>query len=375
MEPMQQKEPIYDRIARYCSGIGMNEVNLHAEGMKLFYTKRGEETYYVHMLSSEVIGQLTVEVFRAQCETIRRIFTDRGFSDIKSLVLFFTGDLMKVRELGEGTNFWIVDERYGRLVIFENQCSDFLGLRQIIEQNLHFGADVRNRDGVQRTGVTPQGTRTVKRRNTYRSSLTNGSQGVAFITYALVAINVLIYFLQKNWDHNEVLLVGANNWHALFEEKEVYRVFTSMFLHSGLEHLLNNMLVLFLVGSVLEIKIGHWRYITAYFIAGICSSVISAFYHMSVGANVYCLGASGAIYGLVGTLVFIMVATRDSEDYGTLGRLGFFVLYMFYQVFASDANVDNAAHVGGLITGALIGCFIYLSVKRREEARRNSFRM
>ena len=153
MEETTRKDTMADRLQRFLPGRGFLPVNLHAEGMSLFYHTDGITAALVFIIGEQALAQLDAEKYRSQGETIRSMFRAKGIQTIHMLTLFLSSDISKVRAVGEGTPFWIVDEAYGRLVIYENQPEDFAGLRSMIEQNLHFGADVRNENGVQKTGA------------------------------------------------------------------------------------------------------------------------------------------------------------------------------------------------------------------------------
>ena len=140
MEETLRKDTMADRLQRFLPGRGFLPVNLHAEGMSLYYrTDEGIATL-VWIIGDQALSLLDAGQYRAQGETIRSMFLENGMQTIHTLTLFLSSDITKARAVGEGTPFWIVDEAYGRLVIYENQPEEFAGLKSMIEQNLHFGA-------------------------------------------------------------------------------------------------------------------------------------------------------------------------------------------------------------------------------------------
>ena len=152
MEETLRKDTMADRLQRFLPGRGFLPVNLHAEGMSLYYrTDEGIATL-VWIIGDAALSLLDAGQYRAQGETIRSMFLENGMQTIHTLTLFLSSDITKARAVGEGTPFWIVDEAYGRLVIYENQPEEFAGLKSMIEQNLHFGADIRNENGARAEG-------------------------------------------------------------------------------------------------------------------------------------------------------------------------------------------------------------------------------
>ena len=378
MEETTRKDTMADRLQRFLPGRGFLPVNLHAEGMSLYYHTDGITAALVFIIGEQALAQLDAEKYRSQGETIRSMFRAKGIQTIHMLTLFLSSDISKARAVGEGTPFWIVDEAYGRLVIYENQPEEFAGLRSMIEQNLHFGADVRNENGVKKAGVySEQTTHPTKQARSSTGYNGSGSRSagitryVSFITFALVAINVIIFFFEQKF-YGPMIDKGANSWIKITEDKQVYRLFTCMFLHSDREHIIGNMMTLFFVGSVLEERMGHFLYSFTYLCSGLVASVASCFYHMAIEENAYSIGASGAIYGVLGALAFLMFVSRDKRDNSTMIRLVIFGAYMIFRVIAdADSNIDNAAHIGGFAAGTLLAVLFWLFRKNRRSRYQN----
>lgn len=156
---------------------------------------------------------------------------------------------------------------------------------------------------------------------------------------------------------------GAMYVPSVIKDGEYYRLFTSMFLHFGFEHLMNNMFLLGVIGCNLELEIGKWRYLTIYLLSGLMGNVLSAWIDIQTGEYAISAGASGAIFGVVGALLYVAIRNR-----GRIGRisgrgLAFMVLCSLYLGFTST-GVDNAAHIGGVISGILLAVLLY----RRKQA-------
>ncbi len=187
-------------------------------------------------------------------------------------------------------------------------------------------------------------------------------QPQAVCTTGLIVINVLVFFLLSLRGDTEsgyfMLQYGAMYEPLVTEGHEYYRLITSLFLHFGIQHLLNNMVMLGALGYQLENEIGRIKFLLIYFISGIGGNLCSLYWNVSHGEQVISAGASGAIFGLMGSLLYIVAVNR-----GRLGRLsgrGMLIMVALSLYFGlTSSGVDNSAHIGGLICGILITVLLY----------------
>lgn len=186
------------------------------------------------------------------------------------------------------------------------------------------------------------------------------------VSTVLVAVNVLV-FAVCSLSFGEILYSrGILDAYHVIIEKEYDRILWAMFLHSGINHLFNNMLILFALGSMLEKAVGHVGYGILYFLSGIGGNLLSLWTKVLNNDPSGSLGASGAIFGLDGILLAMVFFSGRRMENVTLPRVLLMILYSLYMGFMGQ-NIDNAAHVGGLVTGflaAAIMCFF----RRRKEA-------
>lgn len=184
----------------------------------------------------------------------------------------------------------------------------------------------------------------------------------AACTIVLTAVNVLVFFylaFQGDTENGAFMLEhGAMYVPNLLYGGEYYRLFTSMFLHFGFYHLLNNMVMLLAVGWNLEQEIGKIKFLLIYLLSGLCGNVLSALWDLHTAEYAVSAGASGAIFGITGALIYI--AFRNHWRVGNVyGRgLVFSVVLSLYLGFSSG-GVDNFAHIGGLVSGALLAVMLY----------------
>ncbi|MBQ3468704.1 MAG: rhomboid family intramembrane serine protease [Bacilli bacterium] len=187
-------------------------------------------------------------------------------------------------------------------------------------------------------------------------------QKVPVITYILMAINVILYvfpYLLGNYDYALSLL--ALHHDSVVNGGEYYRLFTAMFMHAGIFHLLFNMYALYVIGTQLESFIGKIRYTLIYLFGGICSALLSLAF---LSDNAISIGASGAIFGLMGALLYFGYHYR--VYLGNVVRSQIIPLIVLNLVLGFLVpGIDNAAHIGGLIGGFL--ALMALGVKYRSK--------
>jgi len=165
------------------------------------------------------------------------------------------------------------------------------------------------------------------------------------------------------------LIVWGANVGALTFSGEWWRLLTSVFVHGGLLHIAFNMWCLWNLGQLCEQLYGRWTYAAIYLICGIGASLASAAWHPYTPS----VGASGAIFGLAGALIAAFklgeFSVPRSALSGTLRSLGAFVVYNL--IFgAIIPGIDNTAHIGGLITGLIVGALIALIAPQQDQAPR-----
>ena len=185
------------------------------------------------------------------------------------------------------------------------------------------------------------------------------------VNYLLVAANVLIFFLleltggSENTDH--MIRWGAA-YTTLIRQGEYYRLFTSMFLHFGLQHLLNNMLLLFFLGDYMERFLGKVRYLVLYLLGGFLAGLFSYWVEIRQGREVVSAGASGAIFALLGGLVVLLLLNRGRLEDLSLPRVLLMAALSLLVGFQS-AGVDAMAHLGGFLAGAGLTMVLQLGRK------------
>lgn len=182
------------------------------------------------------------------------------------------------------------------------------------------------------------------------------------VTVLLILLNTLIFLIveftggSENGQH--MLECGAAYAPLILEQGQWYRVFSSMFLHFGAPHLINNMLVLFVLGQRLEPAVGRLRFLLIYIAGGLGGNSISLFWDMRTGDYSVSAGASGAVFAVMGGMIYVIIRHRGRVADLTMKQMLIMAAFSLYFGFASE-GVDNAAHAGGLLCGFLAAVIFY----------------
>lgn len=166
------------------------------------------------------------------------------------------------------------------------------------------------------------------------------------ITYALIAINVIIFLLGMILNLSDTFINLFANYGPLVTEGQYYRLFTSMFIHANLFHILFNMYALYLLGSQAEGFFGKGKFLVIYILSGISGSLLS----ILLNQGAVSVGASGAIFGILGALLYFGYNNRVYLG-NTLIREIVPVILINLAFGFMMTGVDNFAHIGGLIGG------------------------
>ena len=177
----------------------------------------------------------------------------------------------------------------------------------------------------------------------------------------LVGINVLM-FLADIFSGYRLTYMGGEQKTAILEQGEYIRLLWAMFLHADIAHLSNNMIVLFFLGSVLEKETGHLPFLIIYFLSGLLGNIVSLAVKVMQNSEVMSIGASGAIFGLDGLLLTLVILMPKFRETMPLARVFLMILLSVYDGYVAD-HVDNAAHLGGLIIGFVTG-MIYVVLRQ-----------
>jgi membrane associated rhomboid family serine protease len=203
------------------------------------------------------------------------------------------------------------------------------------------------------------------------------------MVYALIVSNIIIFIITMIFQYEIIYGFSAGvpyaglSFRSIYLTTEyypqMYTIFTSMFIHGGFTHILGNMLVFFFIGTALEERIGSKKFIIIYLLSGICGALLHSF--TDLGSSVPLLGASGAIFGIMGALVFayprdevvmpipvgfFMIMRRIKVVYAVLLFAIIETIIVFLDVQDQTAHF---AHLGGLLGGFVLSA-IFLRGKK-----------
>ncbi|MCF2554695.1 rhomboid family intramembrane serine protease [Faecalicatena contorta] len=197
---------------------------------------------------------------------------------------------------------------------------------------------------------------------------TYGYQKRPICTMIIAGMNIAVFFVLSfrgmTEDAGFLLENGASYAPYILERGEYYRLFTSMFLHFGFEHLMNNMLMLLVIGWNLERELGKIRFLLIYLCSGLCGNVLSLWWDVHTGSYAVAAGASGAVFGIIGALLYVAIRNHGRVGNVTGRGLLFMAVMSLYYGFTSE-GVDNFAHIGGLLSGFLLAVLLYWKTKRK----------
>lgn len=282
-------------------------------------------------------------------------FIDQGMQEVHTIVLVISEDVDRAVLLKDDNPFfWVIDSKQSKLIIPADSAEDFYGMKGSIETWLRADFD----QSVSEDGYYQADGRQIKCFK--QQPLVNH---FVFITNVIVfTLCTLTGDLLYNYGRLTIQDVTNGEW---------YRVITCLFLHGNVTHIASNMMMLFLLGNVVEKEMGHFKYFILYFGSGLAASGASLYLqsvHLALGEEVVgSIGASGAIFGIMGAFLWILIRNHGRASNMSFVRVLFLVCYCLFGGL-TEARIDNAAHFGGLFAGILIAVLIYRKNKHKKGA-------
>lgn len=372
----EQLEYLFDRN-------GYHKVPSNFPEFMFYYRREYQGVIVIHVIDHRPGVLVSEEQFVHLKRKILEFMHERGEQEVHLLSLILTADTQKDRQLSANDSFcWMIDTKSNRLIIHENQAGDFYGWKGLLEEFLlHSDESIGEQRGCRNdqtfeegnrdassaaSGNAPYGqSRGVSDSNASRRTLAGlpwdraKIKGLPWVTICLVVSNVILFMI-CTFTGRMLYNKGALGVMMVIEDRSFYRILTSMFLHTDSGHLFSNMIVLYYVGEIVEKRIGHLPYAVLYFLSGIAGSIVSMGYELLSGDYISSVGASGAVFGVEGALLLLVILHRGRMESVTIGRMVFVIAFSLYCGFTST-DVNNAAHIGGVLMGfALAACFCML---------------
>lgn len=340
---------IEDGIIRELTRNKFQRLNIEIDNINIFYRYDAYGTDIIMILRVISGTEITAAEYKLIINNIKNRFIQNGFSDIHLLGLILTASPERAKQYClEQDDHFIVDLLNRRLIIYENQSPYFSEIMSLVENIIH--------DEGYDSGIN------YKRYGKGYKIHPHKIQWVTLLNTIFIVANIIVYLLVYHTgllgQSDYVLRKGALSWYMIKEEGEYYRIFSSMFLHSDFEHLINNMLVLFFVGDNLERAAGKIKYLIIYFGSGIIAAISSISYNMIKGQYVLSVGASGAIFGIVGAMGYILLVNKGRLEDISSRQIILFTVFSLYGGIA-NARIDNIAHIGGFLGGIILALLLY----------------
>lgn len=190
-----------------------------------------------------------------------------------------------------------------------------------------------------------------------------------FVTPILIYLNIAIFLVMFlsglgfiSFNGQDLLNWGAN-YQPYTSNGEWWRLITNVFLHGGFMHLLSNMFGLLFVGIFLEPLLGRTKYLTIYLVTGIIASLASIWWYDATVS----VGASGAIFGLYGLFLSLLLTKVFPPQINNVFLITTLIFIGYNLLMGLTGGIDNAAHIGGLISGFVIGLIMSNSLKSEKQ--------
>ncbi len=336
------KKMIQKQIEEMFQGAGYRFLPEWHEEIRIHY-RYYQEGFHVVITVNQTQGYCMTPEQKASVETwvmsnfyhpgaILHDFPD-GFPvyHVEVLTLLIGGEEVQVRALCAAcSNTWAYRVKERRVIIYENQPGDFYNLRGLLE------------------GL---GSSRMQKRFT-----------IPYATTGIILVNVLVFLVLEacgNTRDGEFIVKHGGMYPTLVKEgHQWWRLFTAGFLHFGSAHLLNNMIILYAIGERFERLTGAIRMTAIYMISLLVGSLCSYGMMLLSGDYAVAAGASGAVYGVIGGFLWLLILHRGHLEGISVRRLLFAVALMVYSGLTTE-GVDNWAHLGGFVSGFFITMVLY----------------
>lgn len=367
-----------EKLSVSLTNSGYRRLNSNVNGIYLFYYADENDIRIISMVHMLPGIAISAEQYENIIAKIKSAFAD-PLKRLHLLNIIISGDPGRAKQLfaaSADANHWIIDSAINRLIIYENQADDFYGLKAIIEKLLE-EEPIQTHEEAFRKQQYSNGS--LWQQSSRQGSMvrTSGGLQLTAVNITLITLNILIFisvrYIPLFEGYAQAISRGALSWYRIINNREYYRIISSMFIHSDISHIFNNMLLLLFVGGILEKLTGRIKYLIIYFGSGIIAGICSMGYNMvreyslaPYTKTTVSVGASGAIFGVVGAILFIVIINKGRLEQISFRQLMLFIILSLYNGIA-NAQIDQTAHIGGFIGGLLLAAVLYRRSKTIED--------
>lgn len=328
------------------------EITLYASYMR-------SSVQAVQVMDYRGAEMLTKEQYALVNGRAKEFFYNGGYETVHLLTIILTDEAQEAKKFVLDDKFcWIVDASVNRLVVYENQPADFYGLRSIVESACTPDKAAGDAAYSQEIPAAPE---------VWRSGSFSNRKGIFEKNYSpvnisLIIINTVVFIylsiVGSTLDLEFMLKYGAMYVSYVMKYNEYYRFFSCMFLHFGIQHLAGNMVALFFLGDNVERAVGKVKYLIIYIGSGLLGSTGSFVFAYLFNWNIVSAGASGAVFGIIGALLWVVICNKGRLEDITTFKVCLLIFYALYSGITGE-NIDNAAHIVGLLGGFLLAVILY----------------
>ncbi len=317
-------------------------------------------------LCIKVSQQLQWQVSYANTNGVKAL-TNNGMYEWNAQVsIAFTDDGMQINSKSASNEFWDLGKNKKNCHLIEQTFAAEQAKYSLAELDHYYGI-ISDQLTPLTTAFDTTTTYTAEKPTTDDSSFFSvfiPRKGY-WVTPILIHINLLVFILMGisgvgifEPDSESLIKWGAN-YTLLTLQNQVWRLFTCVFIHIGIFHIAMNMYALLNIGVMLERLIGSTRFLVAYLLCGIGASMASLWWHdVTVSA-----GASGAIFGMYGVFLALLTSNLIEKQTRTTLLSSILLFVVFNLTVGTAGNIDNAAHIGGLLSGLLLGYYFVIDFK------------
>lgn len=331
---------LFEECCEAIENTGFNRLREYVDNINVYCIYKEERMNIVFVWNEAALAGFSPKLIDNRNGNVVAFFAQKGVFNCRVLNIICTyNTMLSKRNTAAYFPVWFIDENTGKLIIYEEQPDDYAGLRNVIENIDVSRAAKREKNNRRKVKIVP-----------------------TYVNWFLIAVNIVVFIIMEiNGSTNDtayMLRSGALNVSLVIDRGEYYRLFTSMFMHGGFSHIFNNMLVLFCIGDNLERAVGHVKYLIMYIAGGLLANIAALIYYDVMNMNVCCVGASGAIFSVVGALFYIVLVNKGRLEDLSAAKLGLFIVMSIYLGLQS-ATTSNSAHIGGLAAGFILAVLIY----------------
>ncbi len=343
----------FEELEMLFSRVGYRCLSIKSENIYLFYKYVRGDFHIVIVLALENGIRFSTDQQSIIEERVRRFFYHPqgnvpGFPEgspvhcVETFTLLVGTGMEQIQDIcSKCENTWGYILPEARLVVYENQPGDFWGLRHVLEV-------AQSTAECQKPGKCRK----------YRWIKKNAP----WMTILLAAANIICFLVLEMIGDTEngafIAEYGGLYPEYIKEKNQWWRILSSGFMHFGATHLANNMVIFCCIGSRLERAVGSVKLLLIYFLSEIGGGLLSYNIMLYTGEYAVSAGASGAVFGTLAGLLWVVIFHKGCFDGMTVRGLFFMLALSLYYGF-STMGTDNWGHIGGAVTGFVSSAFLY----------------